>query len=150
VNSIDEAKQNEYTRKSAIIPLGNKQSDTQRYYAYRHIFQNLKKYHSNFIVYPYAFNYTFLNQTENVTRVVEYEQGAVFSTKPDALPTETQSTYFHHLKTNSTIHFGRSKALYDIHIAILRVEAEYQGNIQDLTFESDTYCTGNNPLLSCG
>lgn len=138
----EETHRNEYTRKSAIIPLGNKQTDEQRYYAYRHIFRNLKRYHSNFIVYPYAFNYTFLNQTLNATQVAEYDEGAVFSTKPDEIPTEGQSTYFNHLKTNSTIEFGRAKALYDIHIAVLRVEAEYEGSIQDLTFESDTYCTG--------
>jgi len=87
-------------------------------FAYSFIFKNLKKTSTQFIVYPFGFDYT-----DNESTVTNFPSGAVFSTKPNQLPKPSDANYFKFLNATTTVEFGKAKALYDISIAILKIEA---------------------------
>ena len=107
------------------------------YYTYRHIMLNLKQYSSNFLLYPFSFNYI---EPETSTSTV-YAQGGVFTLRPDILPTSDDTYFFHYISKVTNVFIGKSKAIYDINIAILKIEDELYGNKLDLFYESDTYCS---------
>ena len=98
---------------------------------------NLKQYSSNFLLYPFSFNYI---EPETSTSTV-YAQGGVFTLRPDILPTSDDTYFFHYISKVTNVFIGKSKAIYDINIAILKIEDELYGNKLDLFYESDTYCS---------
>ena len=116
----------------------DQKGDTRKaYYTYRYIMLNLKQYSSNFLLYPFSFKYI---EPETSTSTV-YDQGGVFTLRPDILPTSDDKYYFNYISKVTNVIIGKSKAIYDINIAILKLEDELDNNKLDLFYESDTYCS---------
>jgi len=118
----------------------DKQSQTKyKYYAYRHIFNNLKEYSTRFVVYPYHF--TFYPDPTNPDQTVAYDEGAVFTLKPELLPDDWQAwNYFDSVKAKTNVEFGKAKAFYDVNMGILSIADYYNNVYTDLFFEASTYC----------
>eukprot|EP01022_Parablepharisma_sp_SALTPOND_P020819 TRINITY_DN3883_c0_g1_i2.p1 TRINITY_DN3883_c0_g1~~TRINITY_DN3883_c0_g1_i2.p1 ORF type:complete len:597 (+),score=74.99 TRINITY_DN3883_c0_g1_i2:1021-2811(+) len=123
-----------------IIPFDQQDSSTKRYYAYKYVFNNLKKYSTQFVVYPYSFSY--VPDPNDPTMTFTFNKGGVFSLKPDLLPTDPDKyNYFQTFKATTDVQFGKAKALYDINIGILSVQ-DFHGDIyMDLFYEAMSYCT---------
>ena len=102
--------------------------------AYRYILSNLKRYKSQFIYYPYKFNYS---QEGNLVLV---DNGGVFNLNQTTFPPSYSSDYFNYIKNISSINISRAKALYDINIAILSMEYEIDSIKTNLFYESEQYC----------
>ena len=97
----------------------DQKGDTRKaYYTYRYIMLNLKQYSSNFLLYPFSFKYI---EPETSTSTV-YDQGGVFTLRPDILPTSDDKYYFNYISKVTNVIIGKSKAIYDINIAILKLE----------------------------
>ena len=108
----------------------------QTFYAYKHVLANLKKSSSKFISYPFAFDYTDKDAVAH-----HYAQGGIFTLRPDLLPGQSDYNYFKYLNETTNVVLGKSKALYDINVAIFKLEDELEGNKVDLFFDSDNYCS---------
>ena len=122
-----------------IISFSSQDSSPQERYAYQHILTNLKEHNSRFIIYPFGFKY-YPNNSEAETYST-YSRGAVFSLKPSLIPNITSSyNYFKSLTATSNVSFGKAKALYDINIAILKIEDYREDALVDLTYETTVYC----------
>ena len=102
--------------------------------AYKYIFENLKIYRSNFILYPYAFNYTDTSTPEN--NLIQKESGGIFT-----LDSKSLTTSFDNIKNITTVEIGQSKALYDINIGILSIQSKLNDLNQNLFSEADLYCS---------
>jgi hypothetical protein len=77
--------------------------------------------------------------SNNVDVTYNYTDGAIIGIHPSKLPSQN---YFNYIKLNSDISFGRARALYDVNVAVMKIEGIFEGSIKDLTYESDFYCTG--------
>ena len=75
------------------------------YYTYRHIMLNLKQYSSNFLLYPFSFNYI---EPETSTSTV-YAQGGVFTLRPDILPTSDDTYFFHYISKVTNVFIVNQK-----------------------------------------
>ena len=102
--------------------------------AYKYIFENLKIYRSNFILYPYAFNYTDSSLLED--NLIKKESGGIFTLDPKSL-----TSSFDNIKDITTVEIGQSKALYDINIGILSIQSKLNNLNQNLFSEADLYCS---------
>ncbi|KAL9649755.1 hypothetical protein ABK040_009570 [Willaertia magna] len=130
----------------SIIPFGNLQNNLQRTYNY--LFTNLNKYKSQFIIYPYPFNYTYnvkVGTTENGTDILKeyssfFNQGAILNVKPYAMPS---TSYFNYLYQSLSIMnlMEKSKALYDMNIAVLKIDITVNGTLKQLTYEAPFFCS---------
>ena len=124
--------------KVGIIDLKQNQDATKRLRAFQFIMKNLRKSSSKFIIYPYSFSYT-PPQSEEIPSpsTTSYTGGAVLSVDPESFPTNIDF-----VKTSSDISIGKAKALYDVNIAILKVEEKMDEiNVRDLFTESDEFCS---------
>ena len=101
---------------------------------YKYIFENLKIYRSNFILYPYAFNYTDSSLLED--NLIKKESGGIFTLDPKSL-----TSSFDNIKDITTVEIGQSKALYDINIGILSIQSKLNNLNQNLFSEADLYCS---------
>ncbi|MGL4948152.1 MAG: hypothetical protein ACRC42_02080, partial [Mycoplasma sp.] len=102
------------------------------------------------IGYPYEITIDIKHKpvTEGGEPVVEtktFTEGGFFTLKGDGLPEEGVWDYFKHYQANSDVKIKEAKALYDMDIAILKLETIVQdgeeGYKQDLVYESSSYCT---------
>ncbi len=122
-----------------IIAFDKQANSTQKYYAYQYIFRNLREYSTQFVLYPYSFNY--VPDPADHSQDVAYNKGAVFTLKPGLLPTDPNAyNYFTSFKAATDVQFGKAKALYDINVAILSVQDFYADIYMDLLYESTSYC----------
>lgn len=80
------------------------------------IFNNIKLYSSNILLYPYAFDYTFEDGKSK-----HFSQGAYISLNASELD------YYKNLgiKTNGTLSIKKARALYNTDIAILTIKGNY-------------------------
>jgi len=78
-----------------------------------------------------------------VTKSYDFPEGAFMNLKQDSnLPTDPAAyNFFKWLQANSDVSFGKAKALYDINIAVLKIEGVQDSQLKDLTYESDMFCT---------
>ena len=98
----------------------------------------MTQYESNIIVYPYSFNYSFLNENKTET-LKHYSRGAFITYDPSSLDHYAKSNMG--IKTNSTVSIQKARALYDTDIAILSIEAEFDNYVQDLFQDAQDWCT---------
>ena len=110
------------------------------YWAYQHILGNIQKYKSTFIVYPWAFTYIHQDD-EETTSTLQNPYGGFFTLAPDNLPKDDAAHPFWHISNITNVNIGKSKAIYDIDIAILSIETKFNGNLMNLFTETDAYCT---------
>ena len=101
---------------------------------YRYILSNLKKYISQFILYPYKFTY------EKNSELIPTQNGGVFSLNQKDFPKENSNDFFNYIKEISSVHISKAKSLYDINIAILDLEYEIDEVKTNLFYESEQYC----------
>ena len=96
--------------------------------------RSMKELSSNIILYPYSFNYTFVNNETTINK--KYDHGAFISLKPE----ELEALNFG-LRTNNTLKVKKARALYDGDIAILSINGQYESmdNINYFT-DSDDWC----------
>jgi len=90
-------------------------------------------------------NISGLNTTEEKTDV--YPEGAIFSIFPGKLPIIGASNYFNYLNASTNVLFPKAKALYDMNIAVLKLEAIHENILKDLTYESDYFCLALSSYL---
>ena len=101
---------------------------------YRYILSHLKKYKSQFILYPYKFKY------EKNSQQFPIENGGVFTLNQTDFPKENSNDFFNYIKEISSVNISRAKSLYDINIAILSLEYEIEEVKTNLFYESEQYC----------
>ena len=101
---------------------------------YRYILSHLKKYKSQFILYPYKFTYE--KNSEQLTT----NNGGVFSLIQTDFPKENSNDFFKYIKEISSVNISKAKALYDINIAILDLEYQIEEVKTNLFYESEQYC----------
>ena len=111
-------------------------TDMKSLYAYKYVMTNVRKSSSKFIAYPFAFDYT-----DNDANNYHYDQGGIFTLRPELLPAEGAYNYFQYLNDTTNVVLGKAKALYDISVAIFKIEDTLEGSRLDLFHDSDTYCT---------
>lgn len=104
-------------------------------YSYQHLFGNIDKDKSKYILYPYAFKYK--NQEDEE---IEQNEGGFFSLNPNILPTSSTKHFFETIKDITSVKIEKSKALYDIDIGILTLETTYEGMPINLFSEADLFC----------
>ena len=121
-----------------IIDLKQQNDEKKRLRTFQFLMKNLRRSSSKFIIYPYSFSYTPPQSTEVPSpSTTSYPNGAVLSVDPDSFPTNIDF-----IKTSSDISIGKAKALYDMHIAILKIEEQMDDvNKRDLFTESDEFCS---------
>jgi hypothetical protein len=116
-----------------------------------HVFRSLKKDESFLVVYPNSYNYTYNSTINGTTSEItsSFNNGSFINLKPESISIKDPNNrnYFKFLQTNTTVEFGKSKALYDMNIAVLKIERSIDGRLTDLTYESDHYCTALSTYL---
>lgn len=137
--------------KSGFFDFSQSNNEKKKLYAYKYVMTNLKKSASKFIVYPFQFIYA-----DESSQNHQYDQGGVFTLRPELLPPSGAYNYFEYLSNTTNAILGKSKALYDINIAIFKIEDEIDGYPLDLFYDSDSYCSffvtylGKNPSCLYG
>ena len=127
-----------------IIDLKQNGDSTKRMRTFKYIIDKLRRASSKFIIYPFAFKHTPPQTPENQSPTeTSYTNGAVLSVDPDTFPDNIDF-----IKTTE-ISIGKAKALYDMHIAIMKMEEQMDSiNKRDLFTESDEYCSFFTTYLS--
>lgn len=92
---------------------------------------NIKKSSSFLLLYPFSFTYN----------INTFDNGGIFSLQPNTLPNSTSKYIFDFIKSETSANIGKSKALYDIDIAIFKLEDLIDNNPLDLFYDSDKYCS---------
>ena len=101
------------------------------------IFNCIKLYSTNIILYPYSFDYKLDNGT-----IKHFSQGSIISLKPSEL-----NRYNFSLKTNNTLSIKKARAVYNADIAILSIKGEYLEEINMEYFkEYNDYCSFLNHI----
>jgi hypothetical protein len=130
-------------KQSGIIGFDKQSTSNYEYYAYKHIFTNLKEYSSRFVLYPYQFTYKGNVSEAGSEKETEtaFTKGAVFDLRPELLPTnKDQYNFFNSLVATTNVTFGKAKALYDVNVGVLMIEDYYDDVLKELTYESASYC----------
>ncbi|KAJ5079220.1 hypothetical protein M0811_04241 [Anaeramoeba ignava] len=126
----------------AIIPFGSAQNSTYTQHAYQYVFTKIHPYKSRFIMYPYSFSHTIDSTLET------FSEGAFFNIDPSDMPDEDDpDNFFNYFLLSDSIDLTKAKALYDGSIAVLRVEDNFNGFDQDLTYEGYYYCDAMRTYL---
>ena len=99
--------------------------------AMKFLMNSIKKEDTKFILYPYPFNYKDKNEEE---KNVEY--GGFFSLNESLL----EGGKFDYLQNISSVQIGKAKGIYDIDIAIMSLNYEFNGREIDLFTETSLYC----------
>ena len=117
-----------------FISLIQNKSTSSANKAMKFITNNIQKDSSQFILYPYPFNYTDNHKEEPETKNVD--EPGVFTLNETALKGQT----FQYIQNISSVQIGKAKGLYDIDIAILSMVYVKSGMEVDLFTEASTFC----------
>ena len=108
------------------------------------VYGNIRKHKSKYIFYPYAFDYS--NKT-NIN--IHSKSGGVFTLDETLVPQAQYEWWIAESLDNMTnVNIKQSKALYDIHIGIFRLDYPLNGINTNLFQESDLYCNYFIQILS--
>lgn len=100
------------------------------------VYGNIRKHKSKYIFYPYAFDYS--NKT-NIN--IHSKSGGVFTLDETLVPQAQYEWWIAESLDNMTnVNIKQSKALYNIHIGIFRLDYPLNGINTNLFQESDLYC----------
>ncbi|MCQ2819574.1 MAG: hypothetical protein MJ252_20110, partial [archaeon] len=107
--------------------------------AYQFLLKTIKPYTSNFIFYPYHFEYKYetekTEEEEAQNKTIAYKQGAVIQLDPKDL----KNSSVKNIITNATFDIEESRAIYDTDIAVLKITVYYEDFLKDLFYESDSF-----------
>ena len=103
------------------------------YFICRWIFERVKQFSSNIIVYPYSYDY---NDDNSTNTTIHFEQGSYISLNPLELGKELG------VRINKTLSIQKARAIYDIDIAILSVEGTFEGKeVIDYFYDGIDWCS---------
>ena len=103
------------------------------YFISRWIFERVKQFSSNIIVYPYSYDY---NDNNSTNTTLHFEQGSYIALNPSELGSELG------VRINQTLSIQKARALYDTDIAILSVEGTFEGKeVIDYFYDGIDWCS---------
>ena len=103
------------------------------YFISRWIFERVKQFSSNIIVYPYSYDY---NDNNSTNKTLHFEQGSYIALNPSELGSELG------VRINQTLSIQKARALYDTDIAILSVEGTFEGKeVIDYFYDGIDWCS---------
>ena len=117
-----------------FISLIQNKSSSASNRAMKFITNNIQKDSSQFIIYPYPFNYTDNHKKEPETKSVD--EPGVFTLNETAFKGQN----FQYIQNISSVKIGKAKGIYDIDIAILSMVYVKSGMEVDLFTEASTFC----------